>query len=162
MPNGTTGTGISIIFYLLLALLMPVVFIVRIIKKSKSFKWKFVAMHFTYAVLIACTILLGVSYLTKISGLEGSGELHKLLTDGARVTSCILLIWAITPLLLRLWLRVVHGSRYRSELSELMTSQIKKRPIRSKYLVIDGIMSHSKWERIRQQLHSKPNLANKN
>jgi hypothetical protein len=156
MNNGSTGTGISIIFYLVLALLMPFVFLFRLARKNRHFKWRFVFVHFSFAALIAVTILIGVSYMTTAAGLRGRGEWHTILSVGARFTAFLLLLWAIAPLLVRAWLRLTRGAAHQAQLSRSTENQIKRRNVRSRYLVIDGVMSRNRWSRISRQLYSKP------
>jgi hypothetical protein len=108
MTNGFTGTGVSIIFYLLLAFYMPIAFLIRTIRHRSIHGARFVLRHFLYAVSITLTVWLGISYLTKILGLEGRGKLHIFINLGVRGVAAILLLWTLMPLFVQLWLKLRH------------------------------------------------------
>lgn len=110
MPNGSTGTGISIIFYLMLALLMPFVFLFRVARRNCNFRCSFVIGHFMYAVMIATTILIGISYITTVTGLKGKGQWHNMMLLGGKTTVGVLTLWVAAPILVKLLMRLFPSS----------------------------------------------------
>ncbi len=108
MTNGFTGTGVSIIFYLLLAFYMPIAFLIRTIRHRSIHGARFVLRHFFYAAAITLTVWLGISYLTKVLGLAGRGKLHIFINLGVRGVAAILLFWTLMPLFVQVWMKVRH------------------------------------------------------
>jgi len=136
MTNGFTGTGISIIFYLLLSFLMPVAYLVRVIRHRSIHHARFVLRHFLYAVTITLTVWLGIAYLTALLGLSGRGRLHIFINLGVRGVAVILLFWTLMPLLVQLWLHLKHFVPL--GLPEL--SPPPHRPVPVHYLAIDCVL----------------------
>jgi hypothetical protein len=138
MTNGFTGTGISIIFYLLLAFYMPIAFLVRTIRHRSIHKARFVLRHFLYAASITLTVWLGISYLTRVLGLEGRGKLHIFINLGVRGVAAILLFWTLMPMFVQVWLRVRHFAPPALPALVLLAQQPKVR--RPRQLAIDCVL----------------------
>jgi len=138
MTNGFTGTGISIIFYLLLAFYMPIAFLVRTIRHRSIHGARFVLRHFLYAAAITLTVWLGISYLTRVMGLEGRGKLHIFINLGVRGVAAILLFWTLMPLFVQLWLRLRHFSP--AQLPALTILAQRPKVLRPRQLAIDCVL----------------------
>lgn len=138
MTNGFTGTGISIIFYLLLAFYMPIAFLVRTIRHRSIHKARFVLRHFLYAASITLTVWLGISYLTRVLGLEGRGKLHIFINLGVRGVAAILLFWTLMPLFVQLWLRLRHFAP--PTLPALVLLAQRPKVVRPRQLAIDCVL----------------------
>ncbi len=106
MTNGYSGTGISIIFYLVLAIFMPFAYLSRLLLGKQAYSAKFVLRHFLYALMIGLTALVGISYITTWAGLQGTGQWRTVLSYGAWAAVFLILLWVTIPALVRFGLRV--------------------------------------------------------
>src|SRR5579885_1128011 len=103
MTNGFNGTGISILFYLVLALLMPFVYLYRFIRRQHLFRPRFVMRHFIYALLIAGTVAIGISYLSAYAGIRGRGQWQDVIGVSAWSAFVLVVLWTVIPLLVKFW-----------------------------------------------------------
>lgn len=143
MNNGYSGTGISIIFYLLLALLMPIIQIVRLIFKHGVYKNRFVVRHFLYGIMIIITVVIGISWLTTVTGIKERAHWHVMLNVSAATTVGLLLAWILLPLLVKAIFWVFH-LKHSATQTPLSTQSASSRE-HNEYRVIDSMMSRKQW-----------------
>jgi len=102
MNIGVPGTGISLIFYTLLAVLMPIIHCGRFLRNRREHDVKFVFVHFTYAVYFIFILLIEMSILaSSLSVLNVRGPWTTMMRLGALGTFCMLASWITLPLFAR-------------------------------------------------------------
>lgn len=144
MNNGYSGTGISIIFYLILALLMPFVHFVRVSTKHNLYRHRFVLRHFFYGIMIIFMVVIIISWLISITGIKSQSEWQAMVIFSAISTIGLLVLWTVLPLIIKLilWIFRIHPSHammpltHNSEITEVEHTE---------YKVIDGVMSQRRW-----------------
>jgi chromate transport protein ChrA len=162
MNNGYNGTGISIIFYLVLAFLMPIIQLTRILLHRSNYGYKFVWQHFVYALTIAVTVAVVISFLMNIFGINDRTHWHTALHISAALTIGLLIMWVVIPLLINLVMFVFHKKHTKPRIQPLPKPQAVRRlsPPRRSYRFIDGIISKDTWRKF-QEYNSKGKLATK-
>jgi hypothetical protein len=145
MNNGYSGTGISIIFYLLLALVMPLVHFVRVVLRHNGYKHRFVFRHFLYGIMIIATVVVGISWLTDVTGMKELAHWHVMLYVSAATTVGLLLVWILLPLLVRLLLWIFRVTPTTLPTEPVSHTRVKPRRAHEEHRVIDGIMSRNQW-----------------
>lgn len=148
MTNGFNGTGISILYYLVLALLMPFVQLYRLARRRHLFKPRFVFRHFLYGVMIALMVAMGISYLSTYTGIREHGQWRDVIGIGAWSASILVVLWTIIPLLIKLMHSILKDGPFVPNVT-----QINAPADRRKYQVIDSIMSNKQWQIFSQRLY---------
>lgn len=147
MNNGYSGTGISIIFYLILALVMPLVHIVRVSTRHNLYMHRFVLRHFFYGIMIIMTVVVGISWLITATGMNTHAHWHAMLIFSAVSTVGLLVLWVVLPLTIKLFLWA-FDTKFAFLAWPIMHPYVE-RTNRTEYEVIDGVMSGDQWVALR-------------
>lgn len=144
MNNGYSGTGISIIFYLLLALLMPLVHFARVSMKRNIYVHGFVMRHFLYGIMIIATVVIGISWLISITGINQHAQWHVMLLLSAITTVGLLMLWIAVPIIVKI---ILWMFRIKPSLPQNYTAPMPKpdEDEHLEYKVIDSVMSRDQW-----------------
>jgi len=108
MNNGFNGTGTAFIFYVLLAIVMPLVLLYRMARHRKAVAYRFVMQHFITGVLLTAIALLLIGFAWHKVELTAHGELHSFLVATAWLAIGTLGTWIVLPRLIRISYRL-HG-----------------------------------------------------
>lgn len=106
MNNGFNGTGTAFIFYVLLAIVMPLVFLYRMARHQKAVAYRFVIQHFITGTLLIGIALLCIGFAWHQVELTAHGELHALLVATAWMAIGTLGTWIVLPRLVRTYYRL--------------------------------------------------------
>lgn len=114
MNNGFNGTGTAFIFYVLLAICMPVVYLYRMLRHRKPVAYRFVLQHFMTGILLTVIALLLIGLVWRKVETTAHGELHTVLLATAWMAIGTLLTWIFIPRIVRTYYRIRgHGSQLR-------------------------------------------------
>lgn len=113
MGNLGIGTGISIIFYLVLALLMPFVNLYRWALRRRSYSRAFVLRHFAYGMLIVAMVVFVIRLMLANSGLAPSNYTSPVFKYGSTFAVSLVVFWTVVPLLLAIWFKVFQNPAFK-------------------------------------------------
>lgn len=106
MNNGFNGTGTAFIFYVLLAICMPIVYLYRALRHRKSVAYKFVLQHFLTGLLVTVIAVLLIGLVWRKVETTAHGELHTLLLATAWMAIGTLVAWVSIPRFVRTSYRI--------------------------------------------------------
>jgi hypothetical protein len=110
MNNGFNGTGTAFIFYIFLAMCMPLVHIYRTLRHREQFDLRFVLQHFLTGLTITAIALVCIGVVWRSIEHTTHGELHALLLATAWLAIGTIVVWVTIPRLVRTIYRI-RGKR---------------------------------------------------
>ncbi len=103
MTNGYNGTGLSCVYYLILALFMPFALFFKLTNQGLNlYNKKFILKHFTIGSMIAISVFTTTSFIWNLVGLNSQDNIHKTIIIASIASLLILLVWMLAPKIVRL------------------------------------------------------------
>jgi glucan phosphoethanolaminetransferase (alkaline phosphatase superfamily) len=144
--SGFNGTGTAFILYVVLALVMPFVWLYRLLKHRRSYKVSFIIGHFLLALLVSFVtiVLIGLVW-TRITH-SFHGEVRQFVAAITWMAVGTLVVWLLIPQLVIAWHRIRRRSHLLRPKNPLIHPWLerlfdKPRPVT---VPIDGIIRKTK------------------
>jgi glucan phosphoethanolaminetransferase (alkaline phosphatase superfamily) len=144
--SGFNGTGTAFILYVVLALVMPFVWLYRLIRHRRNYKLSFIIGHFVLGFGVAFIAIIILSLVWTRVTHSFHGEVRQLVYAVTWMAVSTLVIWLLIPQLVILWYRIRKRGHLLHPTNPLVHPWLeelfdKPRPV---IVPIDGIVRKSK------------------